>query len=297
MLRSSLLALTIASVALPALSSAQFTLTPQSPPHLALAERVALGLRTQAQHGLTSKLTMQNGQPVWVPYNRYGGSWNTGYVIDGHLDWVNNVPIPDPAFENYSVCASFVSRCLKQAYNWNWTNYPVPGEGATASPNSRQYAKLIKAGLGMTELKVLSKVTSGDIITIDYKSDSNSEAASGHTMIVRQRLGFFATTPNSKDPNTYLVWRFGIADSTSSPHDSVADRSDSRVLMGQNNQVFSWQGAGVGEFRIITDLNHNILGYWWSHTTATYSYTYRDAMANNGQSQQLRPITIGRIKL
>lgn len=296
MIRSSLTALTFACVAVPSFAAAQFTLTPQAPPHLAFAERVALGLRTQAQYGLTSKLTMVNGQPEWVSYNRYGGDWNTGYVREGAIDWVNGFPVLDPPHENLSVCGSFVSRCLKQAYNWNWSNYPVPGEGATASPNSRQYAKLIKAGLGMTELKVLSKVTSGDIITIDYQANPNS-SSSGHTMIVRSRIGFFATTPNSKDPNTYLVWRFGVADSTSTPHDSVADRSDSRVLTTTNNQFFSWQGAGVGEFRIVTDLNHNILGWFWGYSTATFSYSYRDGMTSNSQTQMLKPITIGRIKL
>lgn len=296
MTRSTALALGLASLALPALASAQFSPTPHAPPHLAFAERVAFGLRTQAQFGLTGEMVMQNGQQVFVPYNRYGGDWNTGYVIEGQLSWANGVPSPNPAFENYSVCGSFVTRCLKQAYNWNWSNYTVPGEGTTASPNSRQYAKLIKAGQGMTEIKALSKVTSGDIITIDYQSNPNS-SSSGHTMIVRSRIGFFATTPSAQDPNSYLVWRFAVADSTSTPHDTVPDRSDSRVLLNQNNQLFSWQGAGVGEFRIVTDLAHNILGYWWSFSTSTFSSTYRNGMISNGQTQQLRPITIGRIKL
>lgn len=295
--RSVLLALTFACVAVPCLSAAQFTLTPNAPAHLALAERISLGLRTQAQHGFTGKMGVLNGQAAWISYNRYGGDWNSNYLIEGSLDWVNNVPIPDPAYENYTVCGSFVTRCLNQAYGWNWSNYVVPGEGSTASPNSRQYAKLIKGGVGMTEIKSISKVQPGDIIAIDYKSNPDSATSSGHTMIVRNRIGFFATTPNSKDSNTYLVWRFGIADSTSSPHDSVADRSDSRILMKLDNQVHTWQGAGVGEFRIITDLNHTILGYWWSFSTATYSYTYRDGMANSGQNQQTKPLTIGRLKL
>jgi len=281
------------AMALAAGAQAQFSFTQKAPEHLFRAEQMALGIYEQTYYGHLGEQV--NG--AYVSHNRYGASWANTVIEFGTSIYSKDKPVYATYYKNNTVCGNFVTRMLGIAYNWDWTQYAIPGETTTNSPNSRQYAKLIQNGLGFTQITDIATVTKGDIMVIDYKTDPDSDVNSGHTMIVRSNNGFFTTTADAAESKVYRVWSLGIVDSTSSPHDDTYDRADSRRITLKSGATHSAKGAGVGTLFVITDTANEIQGYAWKFTTATYSKTYTNIMNNSGQTQTARPISIGRLVL
>ena len=272
---------------------AQMSFTLDAPAHLALAEEMALCIYWQGLQDHCYEIN--KGQKT--PYNNYGATWESMHVVWG--DTINSHR--GLKFLKYykfnGVCANFVTQMLAKAYDWDWSEYTIPNEASTRSPNSHQYAQYILNNHGYLRIHDVTTVVSGDILAIDYKQDIDSGDNSGHTMIIRSYINYSNTRTNSASTVVYRLHKYGIVDCTLIPHDDVVGGSDSRRYNTGSGTSMNTVGAGVAIFYIVTNEKNKILGYLWKEPAPLYSYSVEDIMSDKKQNQSERPLYLGRLVL
>jgi hypothetical protein len=224
-----------------------------------------------------------------------------------HLGWAeeialnvspdNNIYATDPSYihwpgvqgadtyENRTVCGTFVTRVLQQAYGWDgddfkaWFKY-------TSSPFAKDYHKAIAEGNGFLIIQKISDIQSGDIIAIDYPDTPDiPDDPSGHVMIAAgPPARRSATAPVKAGTTQYTI---EVIDSTQWPHGST----DTRCLgLPTCSAATKDTGAGIGFFRLYADAAGTIVGYTWSpehmDDTDYYDQTIR---------YPVRHLTVGRL--
>lgn len=153
------------------------------------------------------------------------------------------------SYENRTQCSSFVTRVLKQAYNWsdddfrNWFG--------SNSPTAATYHNTIEAQNGFSLVQKIGDIQSGDIIAVKYLDDPTS---TGHTMIVKSTATLRSPTLPLADGT--FQYEIDVIDSSKSGHGATDTR-----LMADG----SWDtGAGAGKLRLYADNNGDVVGYSWS---------------------------------
>src|SRR5262245_35604209 len=176
-------ATTLAALALCASLWLTLAVVPASavPAHLRWAEEIALNV--------TPDLNAYAGDyPSDPPYIHWLGVQNAN------------------KYENYTKCASFVTRVLQQAYGWD-KNYFYQWLGHE-SPFATHYHQAIKDGTGFLVIQKITDIQSGDIIAIDYPDDAKD---TGHVMIA-------AGAPTlTLGGATALMYTIEVIDSTKDP--------------------------------------------------------------------------------
>lgn len=274
-------------------SAEKYSATLNAPKHISAAETIALGIWAQAWFGYVSE---KNGNAT-TPLNQYGASWADTVFQAGTYKWVNGKVTYPVHYKNNTVCGNFVTKCLETAYNWDWTKYKLNNVAVSVSPNSRGYRNLIEANVGLSKVSNIANVKMGDLMVIDYLGNAANTDNSGHTMIVRNNLGFFESKADAVDKNVYRIWTLEVLDSTSQPHDTDYDGTDTRLLTTKYGVTVSSTGAGCGKVMVITDKTNNILGYCWKFATSVMSKSYKTTMDDYDQNQANKPITFGKLLL
>jgi hypothetical protein len=176
------------------------------------------------------------------------------------------------SYENRTQCSSFVTRVLKQAYQWNDADFRT--WFGSNSPSAANYHDAIVAQNGFSVIQKIGGIKAGDIIAVKYQSDPTS---TGHAMIAK-------TTATKRAPTSPLIkgtfqYEIEVIDSSKSGHGT----SDTRLMADK-----TWDtGAGTGTLRLYADNTGTITGYTWS--TAKNS-TYYGLKSNHH-------LAIGRLAL
>ncbi len=273
-----------------AVAAAQYAPTPSAPAHLQAGESMARGIYNQGRQGMVLDALSK-------PYNNYGASWGSTVFEFGTFGPNSTGQIVQlTPFTNNTVCANFVTHSLMTAYPlWDWSAYTLANGGTTVSPDPAQMAYFINNNKGLTKVTDPTSIKAGDIIAIDYASYPNGAGNVGHAMIVRSKLGVTTTkAPKANPDHVYYLHKFGIVDSTATPHDKVIDGLDSRNYTTLTGTTVQSKGAGVGVFYIVTDKDNSIKGYLWDNVAPTMSASIDTIFADKHQSQAKRPMTIGR---
>jgi hypothetical protein len=220
--------------------------------------------------------------------NRYGGSWDTPGDLSfiRFFDATRDAAV-GPYAANYTTCAPLVTHLLKNAYGWDWKQFPIPDTlngGALvtkASPKSYLYVSAIKHQIGFAaQIPVLVNVQPGDIAARwEVGTDE------GHTMIVVgiNVASAKAYPTSSSDVNfdpalagsTY--YEITVLDSSSSGHSN-----DTRLITYGGKTELSG-GAGRGVMGVFVNSGGNVIGHTWSLPTSnylTYSSTLKAYIAN-----------------
>lgn len=150
---------------------------------------------------------------------------------------------------NRSVCSTFITRLLRQAYGY--TAREMRAWFGAASPTARQVHQAILQGRRFQRIPSIVGLRRGDLIAIDYRRQSAPEAgaerATGHLMLV-------AAPPQWRgDPQVGVR----VIDSSRSGHGP----GDTRIRPDG-----SWGAGGVGEGTIglQVDGDGRIQAYRWS---------------------------------
>ncbi len=153
------------------------------------------------------------------------------------------------SYENRTQCSSFVTRVLKQAYQW--TDADFHAWFGSNSPSAANYHDAIVAQNGFSVVQKIGGIKAGDIIAVKYQSDPTS---TGHAMIARTTATKRASTsPLVKGTFQYEI---EVIDSSKSGHGA----SDTRLMADK-----TWDtGAGIGTLRLYADNTGTITGYTWS---------------------------------
>lgn len=160
-------------------------------------------------------------------------------------------------YENRSVCSTFVTIVLKQAYGY--TNDDFQGWFGSSSPTAAAYHDTIVDGIGFDRITVVSEIAAGDIVAIRYPEGL---PVTGHIATARGP----ATPRVATDPLVTNTFQFElpVVDSSSTGHGPT----DTRKL------ETGWHtGAGFGVMRLYADAQAEIVGYSWSTSSAS---TYHD---------------------
>lgn len=153
------------------------------------------------------------------------------------------------SYENRTQCSSFVTRLLKQAYNWSDNDFSA--WFGSISPTAATYHDAIAAQNSFSLIQNINDIQSGDIIAVKYTDDPTS---TGHVMIAKST----ATLRTSTLPtvNSTLQYTIDVIDSSKSGHGTTDTR-----LMADG----TWDtGAGMGKLRLYADSNGTVVGYSWS---------------------------------
>jgi hypothetical protein len=271
---------------------------------LAAAQLAAQPAHLVKGHQLVDDITAAQSQGVFtgvvdgatVFLNRYGGSWDT----PGDLSFIrcfdaSRAANVGPYAANYTTCAPLVTHLLKNTYNWNWSQYPIPDAldngnlVAKASPKSYLYVSAIKHQIGFAaQITTLLNVQPGDIAARwEVGTDE------GHTMIV---VGVNASSAKaypltSTDANfepalagsTY--YEMTVLDSSSSGH-----TADTRMITYNGKTELSG-GAGRGTMGVFVNANGTVIAHTWSLPTSNY-LTYDKVLKAN----VINPSWLGGIK-
>jgi len=193
-------------------------------------------------------------------YNAY--SFSPTYIY-----WVENQAV---RYENSTVCNTFLTKVLQQAYAWDDAHMRT-WMGSSSPLAATYHDKIDTEATGWTKITKVTSIVPGDIIAVKYLDGSS---VSGHVMIAEDAPFLrIATKPFIANTSQYEV---DILDSTSSPHGTA----DTRVLANGTTDT----GAGRGTIRIYADAAGAITGYTWSTSTGSAYYT-----------PNLRHLVVGRL--
>ncbi|MDD2723335.1 MAG: hypothetical protein PHH59_04825 [Methylovulum sp.] len=220
-------------------------------------------------------------------------SASIAYADPAHVAWADNLVInitPDKneyannptyvywagfngwtTYENRTQCSSFVTRLLKQAYNWTDSDFSQ-WFGST-SPTANLYHDAIEAQNGFTMLTNINDIQKGDILAVEYNEEDAT--VTGHVMmaddIAKPRT---ATAPIIANTQQFEL---SIIDSSKTGHGPADTR-----MMPDN----TWDsGVGRGKLRLYADNAGTVVGYAWSTVKTSVFYSL----------QSTRHIVIGRL--
>lgn len=160
-------------------------------------------------------------------------------------------------YENRTVCATFLTCLLKQAYGLTTTDMKT-WLGST-SPSSQIYHDAIVAENGFARVLRMEEVLPGDVLAIRYDEDGS---VTGHIAIVASAPApRLATRPLIAGTTQFEVT---VLDSSSSVHGS----NDSRIEADGTLDT----GAGRGVMRLYADADGTVIGYTWSTSTGSVFY-------------------------
>ena len=202
-------------------------------------------------------------QPV-APYHLW---WAEDLVT--HVDPANNAYGTSPSYvrwagvagatqyENRSLCTTFVTILLKQAYGW--TDSQIRVWLGSGSPNATMYHDNIEQEDGFVRIMKAAHIEAGDLLAIKYPAGLS---VTGHLATARgEAILREATAPIIADTVQYEV---EIVDSSSTGHgpDDTRLKSDG-----------TWHpGAGFGVMRVYADAAGDLVGYTWSTVAASMYY-------------------------
>jgi hypothetical protein len=173
-------------------------------------------------------------------------------------------------YENRTVCATFVTAVLMQAYGWD-THYFQTWMG-TNSPSAAVYYAAIVAKDGFTKINKVTDIQPGDLVAVKFPSGSY---VTGHMMTATANpILRVATKPII---NGTTQWEVPIVDSSRSYHGP----GDTRIMPDGSID----RGVGAGSIRIYTDSMGAYKGYTWSVDPGSLYYT-----------TGTRPIAVGRLQ-
>jgi hypothetical protein len=258
-------------ITLPLAFAAAASLCPaQLPAHLETGLDLVDQIAAAQSQGVIYK---PNTSPA-VPYNRYGGSWNSASNPSGYT--LANLGSGIYA-ENNTTCAPLVTHLLRNVHGWNWSKVPfidpfTHQSTTSASPTPYRYVALMKQRKGFPDGPVarLAEVRPGHVFSI--WEPGLIQQAHDHTGLVVSVAPAGVAYPDhpTSDPaflGTTLV-PMTVLDSTSSPHGA----GDSRYFHHENSS-YTIPGAGIGVMGVLVDAQGVILGHTWSMPPA-------DAAAN-----------------
>ena len=173
-------------------------------------------------------------------------------------------------YENRTVCATFVTAVLMQAYGWD-THYFQNWMG-TNSPSAAVYYAAIVAKKGFTKINSVTGIQPGDLVAIKFP---NGSYVTGHMMTATAVPIFHPATKPIINGTTQ--WEVPIVDSSRSYHGP----GDTRLLPDGSID----RGVGQGSIRIYTDSNGVYKGYTWSADSGSLYH-----------STSTRPIAVGRLQ-
>jgi hypothetical protein len=174
-------------------------------------------------------------------------------------------------YRNRSMCSSFVTSVLKQAYSLSDAQMLAWFGGK--NPISAKYHDTIAAEKDFEMIPAAAGVDAGDILAIEYQEGGTS---SGHTAIVAGPAVLRMTATAPFVPNT-TQYEVPVLDSSQSGHGP----NDTR-----RNPDGSWHtGAGLGTMRLYADDDGLIVGYTWSTYSVSVYYP-----------QSERNLVVGRIR-
>jgi hypothetical protein len=180
--------------------------------------------------------------------NEYGSS-------PSYINWagVNGAT----QYENRSLCTTFTTLVLRQAYGWT-TTYFSQWMGTT-SPNAARYHDTIVEEDGFVRLYAATDIQAGDIIAVRYPEGGS---VSGHVATARgPAVPRTATSPIVSGTDQHEL---PIVDSSSTGHGPT----DTRLMPDG-----TWDaGAGAGVMRLYTDAQGIIVGYTWSTLSVSIYY-------------------------
>jgi hypothetical protein len=172
-------------------------------------------------------------------------------------------------YRSRSLCASFVTNVLKQAYELSV--YDINTWFGSMSPNAALYHDRIIEEVGFEQIVTVSEIEAGDIVAIEYPAGST---ASGHVAIAAgAAVPRLATYPFVTGTIQYSLL---VLDSSTTGHGTTDTR---RKADG------SWHaGVGRGVMRLYANSNGTIVGHAWSTQSGSTYY-----------GTQVRDIVVGRI--
>ena len=158
---------------------------------------------------------------------------------------------------NRTVCSSFITRLLKQAYGHGTDD--IKRWFGSASPTADLYYQAISSGNGFKQIASISLVKVGDLIAIDYHRGQSADYESpsqstGHVMLVAgQPMRLEGGSEGSLSRYSVLV-----IDSSRSGHGLLDTRR-------QANGGWGTGGVGRGEIGLQADGQGRIHSYSWSN--------------------------------
>jgi hypothetical protein len=172
-------------------------------------------------------------------------------------------------YESRSLCASFVTNVLKQAYQLS--AYDIRTWFGSTSPNAALYHDRIIEEVGFEQIMTVGAIEAGDIIAIEYPAGST---ASGHVAIAASAPALRAATyPFVTGTVQYAL---AVLDSSTTGHGTT----DTRL-----NADGSWHaGVGRGVMRLYANSSGTIVGHAWSTQSGSIYY-----------ARTLRDIVVGRL--
>ncbi len=162
------------------------------------------------------------------------------------------------AYTNRTQCSPFVTRVLKQAYNWTDQNFSTWFN--SSSPTSARYHDVIVAGTFFVAVTDVTNIQEGDILAVKYLDGSTS--GTGHMMIAASTATpRTATAPLVAGTTQYAI---EVIDSSNSGHGPT----DTRL-----QEDGTWKdGVGRGILRLYADATGAIVGYSWSTYSGSVFY-------------------------
>jgi hypothetical protein len=183
-------------------------------------------------------------------------------------------------YQNRTVCGSFVTGNLKQAYGWT-DAYFTQWTGGTG-PDATKWHTLIATGNRFVRVFKPEQIARGDIIAAKYLPCAKAGSSSGHAMIALSPA--IQRPVNSKPVIAGTVqYEVLVADSSGSDHDATG-YPDTRIDALGNKLS---EGAGVGWLRLYRNVQTgDIQGYTWSMKGGS---TYYDVSS-------CRTLAVGRLQ-
>jgi hypothetical protein len=161
-----------------------------------------------------------------------------------------------PISRNRTVCSSFITRLLKQAYGFS--SEEIRRWLGAAAPTAADYYRAIRRGDRFVEIAEIGGIRRGDLVAIDYRrpvaSEGQGGTPTGHLMLVD---GLPEAQPKRNLGGRGRFYSLLVIDSSRSGHGPLDSRSQ-----GPDGRRGS--GVGRGTIGLLVDPGGRILAYSWS---------------------------------
>lgn len=180
---------------------------------------------------------------------------DNGYGTPTHITWrgIDGATVST----NFSVCSTFITKLLKQAYNYTNTDF-IDWTGES-SPEAEDYYNAAADNRGFTRLMNIADVQVGDVFIAKYLQQTTD--ATGH-------IAMIAATPRLvSSTSTERRYHVSVIDSSSSYHGT----GDTRYRIDPTTGDYD-EGVGQGTMRMITDTHGMLIKYSWSTLSNSVIY-------------------------
>ncbi|MFC4609916.1 hypothetical protein ACFO9E_19185 [Streptomyces maoxianensis] len=122
----------------------------------------------------------------------------------------------------------------------------------------------------------------GDLVAFDYDSENTTEPYTGHIVMVKERMGTWASSVDSQVGSNVVPYVFEIVDCTSNPHGNPAASDSAEAIyrafpdtrieehVGATPEWTEHNGAGYGHIVFYADATTKLFaGYRWDVNSST----------------------------